>query len=279
MIISLRVYVAGHTGETRYRQIVTGEYGHRLILVDPIAIHGFQAETTNYNIPEEDKELILSCDILVAYIRKPTYGTVMEVIFAYENGIPVLLIDPTDGQVNVKDIWLGYHVSRVFPTIVACFEHILDNHNEYENKKQKKEIDMAKDPEVSTRILGKHYSPLIIRKTNKFGFPLYVGFICDYDMSDLDEVIEKLCVDTIADSFNGDEDEISLNPQAMRNFAGELTDRFVKYYNAKHINCVEGVAVIFYADKMFISSLFGDFMNHAMCRQELYFALNFMTGV
>ena len=138
---------------------------------------------------------------------------------------------------------------------------------------------MAKEAEVSTRILGKHYSPFIIRKTNKFGFPLYVGFICDYDMSDLDEVIEKLCAEVIADSFDGSEEEISANPQALRNFAGELTDRFVKYYNKKHANCVEGVAVIFYADKMFISSLFGDFMNHAMCRQELYFALNFMTGV
>jgi len=151
----------------------------------------------------------------------------------------------------------------------------------YGNKKQKKEIDMAGEEQakVSTRILGKHYSPLIIRKTNKFGFPLFVGFICDYDMSDLDEVIEKLCVDTIADEFGGNEDEISLNPQRLRDFAGILTDRFVKYYNAKHANCVEGIAVIFYADKMFISSLFGDFMNHAMCRQELYFALNFMTGV
>lgn len=278
-MISLRVYVAGHTKETEYRQTVATEYGHRLILVDPLAIHGFETETTDYEIPDRDKELIRSCDVVVAFVRKPTFGTVMEIIFAYENGIPVLLIDPTGGQQIAKDIWVARHVSRVYPTIIACFEHILEYPNLYRNKKQKKEIDMAKEAEVSTRILGKHYSPFIIRKTNKFGFPLFVGFICDYDMSDLDEIIEKLCVDTIADSFDGSEEEISVNPQALRNFTGELTDRFVKYYNGKHKNCVEGVAVIFYADKTFVSSLFGDFMNHAMCRQELYFALNFMTGV
>jgi len=278
-MISLRVYVAGHTKETEYRQTVATEYGHRLILVDPLAIHGFETETTDYEIPDRDKVLIRSCDVVVAFVRKATFGTVMEIIFAYENGIPVLLIDPTEGQQIAKDIWVARHVSRVYPTIIACFEHILEYPNLYRNKKQKKEIDMTKEAEVSTRILGKHYSPFIIRKTNKFGFPLFVGFICDYDMSDLDEVIEKLCVDTIVDSFDGDEDLIAENPQALRNFTGELTDRFVKYYNGKHKNCVEGVAVIFYADKTFVSSLFGDFMNHAMCRQELYFALNFMTGV
>jgi hypothetical protein len=277
-MIKLRVYLAGHSLEDEYRRIVKKEYGENIDLVDPISFHKL-AGTDPLDIPPKDKELILSCHVLVAYIRKATFGTIMEIMFAYIYRIPVILIDMTGGEA-ARDIWIAYHISGAYYSIRSCFDYLLSHQLDYtEQKNKKKEIDMEKEAEVSTRILGKHYSPLIIRKTNKFGFPLFVGFICDYDMSDLDEVIEKLCVDTIADSFEGDEDLIAENPQALRNFAGELTDRFVKYYNSKHINCVEGVAVIFYADKMFISSLFGDFMNHAMCRQELYFALNFMTGV
>jgi hypothetical protein len=275
--MKLRVYLAGYSRESEYRKLVKKKYGDKIDFVDPIKFHKLQ-ETDPKDIPPKDKELILSCHVLVAYIRRPSFGTAMEIMFAYIHRIPVILIDPTDDQIAARDIWVSYHMDWTFASISSCFNYLLSHQFDYIEQKIKKESVMA-EPEVSTVILGKHHSPFIIRKTNKFGFPLYVGLICDYDMKDLDEVIEKLCTEVIADDFDGDPDQIAENPQALRNFTGELTDRFVKYYNSKHANCVEGVAIIFYADKMFISSLFGDFMNHAMCRQELYFALNFMTGV
>jgi len=275
--MKLRVYLGGYSRESKYRELVKKDYGDKINFIDPIMVHKVGG-TDPSEIPPADKLMILSCHVLVVYIRRASFGTPMEIMFAHTHGIPVILIDPTDDQIASRDIWVSYHIDFTFASISSCFNYLLSHQLDYIEQKNKKESVMA-EPKVSTVILGKHYSPFIIRKTNKFGFPLYVGLICDYDMSDLDAVIEKLCTEVIADDFDGDQDQISENPQNLRNFSGELTDRFVKYYNGKHANCVEGVAIIFYADKMFISSLFGDFMNHAMCRQELYFALNFMTGV
>ena len=62
--------------------------------------------------------------------------------------------------------------------------------------------------------------------------------------------------------------------QKLRNFAGFLTEELVKHYETS-----EGIAVVFYVDKGFISSLHGDFMNHTSCRIEFYGLLNMSTGV
>ena len=59
-----------------------------------------------------------------------------------------------------------------------------------------------------------------------------------------------------------------------RDVAGELTDYLMRHYNS-----VEGVAVIFSLDKLLVSSLAGDFMNHAQCRLELYTLLAISTQV
>ncbi|MGD2072875.1 MAG: hypothetical protein PVG65_05255, partial [Candidatus Thorarchaeota archaeon] len=42
---------------------------------------------------------------------------------------------------------------------------------------------------VNTRLLEKSYSPLVVRKYQLREWPLFVGIICDIDISDLDEVI------------------------------------------------------------------------------------------
>ena len=274
--MKLRVYLGGYSQEFEYRELVKKKYGDKIYFIDPIMIHK-AAETNPLEIPPADKLMLLSCHILVVYIRRPSFGTAMEIMFAYMHGIPIILIDPTDDQIAARDIWVANHIDFTFASISSCFDYLLSHQLDYIEQKNKKESVMG--TEVSTALLEKHHSPMIIRKTNRFGFPLYVGLICDYDMKDLDAVIHSACTDTINESFNNDKKEISGNPQALRNFVGELCERIIEYFDSKHTGCVEGVAVILYADKTFISSLFGDFMTHAMCRQELYFALNFMTGV
>lgn len=128
--------------------------------------------------------------------------------------------------------------------------------------------------EVATRILGKEYSPMIIRKSNRFGFPLYVGLICDNNLDDLDNVIHMGIDSAISFGFDP-----ALSIQNLRNFTGYLTEYVLKHYDNVKKGSVEGCAVVFYADKTFISSLWGDFMTHTMCRLEFYQALNFMTQV
>ena len=114
---------------------------------------------------------------------------------------------------------------------------------------------------TSTRLLNKNYSPLIVRKYQMNGWPLFVSLICDVSLSDLDKVVYE-----ITDEFGKIEDDI----QAARNYTGFLSDKIVEHYNAVKRGSVEGIAVLYYVDKCFISSLYGDFMVHASCKQELF---------
>jgi len=123
---------------------------------------------------------------------------------------------------------------------------------------------------TNTKLLNKHFSPMIIRKYNLLGFPLFIHLICDEDLNDLDSIVNEFVVSC---SLNDS------NIQEFRNFAGSLSEHIIQHYNTKKMGCVESVGVIFYADKMIVSSLFGDVMNHKACRDELYQSLFLMTQI
>lgn len=129
------------------------------------------------------------------------------------------------------------------------------------------------DSKVSTKLLDKNFSPMIIRKYTRIGFPLYIHMICDANLDDLDEVVHN-CIDFC--TKNG---ILQNSIQSLRNFTGILSDNINSYYDKKKRGCVESLGVIFYCDKMIISSLQGDCMNHESCRQELYDCLNLMTKI
>jgi hypothetical protein len=121
--------------------------------------------------------------------------------------------------------------------------------------------------DVFTKLVDKHYSPLVIRKYTHWGFPIYVGLITDDDLTKLDEFITGFM------GLYAKEGWVN-NIQTLRNLAGALTEQLNTAY-AKS----EGVAVVFYVDKCFISSLHGDFMNHTACHIEFYGLLQMSTGV
>lgn len=132
----------------------------------------------------------------------------------------------------------------------------------YCKKDEAKDISYS-DPHVAlTKLTDKHHSGLVIRKITKFGFPIYVAIIADDNLDSMDHVILGVMADH---KKQWQSDSI----QDKRNVAGEIIEAMTQAYPS-----TEGVAVILYIDKTCISSLFGDFMNHAMCRQELYFLLN-----
>lgn len=124
-----------------------------------------------------------------------------------------------------------------------------------------------KKPQALTRLTEKAYSPLVIRKITKFGFPIYVALITDDDLNPLDAVVVDFIKLNI-DLWKSD------RIQDKRQLAGALCDALTVAFPA-----TEGVAVILYIDKTCISSLFGDFMNHGMCRSELYSLLVMGTAV
>lgn len=150
----------------------------------------------------------------------------------------------------VDDLLLSTNIENIFKECIV---------SEEENKMKN---------ETNTRLLNKHFSPAIIRKYNTLGFPLYIHIICDQDLSDLDQVVNEF-IDQVKLDDN--------NIQDFRDFAGSLSQTIIQHYNGRKAGCVESVGVIFYADKMMVSSLFGDCMNFKACRDEMYQCIYLMT--
>jgi len=120
--MTMKIYLSGAIGETLYREIATTLLGERFEIVDPIAINDSKV-LTYQEIVEKDKLLIDGCDVLFVYIRTPSYGTVMEILYAWERKIPVLVI--TDGD-QADQIWLKYHTTKFFTTFKEA-ENYLDD--------------------------------------------------------------------------------------------------------------------------------------------------------
>jgi len=72
------------------------------------------------NIVEDDKALIDSCDVLLVNHLKPSVGTSMEILYAWERDKKVYLICE-DGEVSP---WLLYHATRIFKSQKDALEHI-----------------------------------------------------------------------------------------------------------------------------------------------------------
>ncbi len=129
------------------------------------------------------------------------------------------------------------------------------------------------DSQTSTRLLDKNWSPLIVRKYQMKGWPMYIGIICDANLNDLDQLIYSLT--SKAEELN----MFDGNIQSVRNYCGFLNDEIVKHYNEIKKGCAEGVIVCYYVDKMFVSSAYGDLMTHNKCAMEFYSILNMMPHI
>lgn len=125
------LYLSGHIKELEYREIVKQKYGHKFIFLDPVnfelekAVKVMSIDEASQRIVKVDKAMILQCDALIAYINKPTFGTIMEIMFAYEHNIPVYLINENKQFIN--DFWLFYHCKEIFTSIDDCFENLITN--------------------------------------------------------------------------------------------------------------------------------------------------------
>ncbi len=122
----------------------------------------------------------------------------------------------------------------------------------------------VEDSKTATRLLQKNYSPLVVRKYQAMGWPLFIALICDVSLSDLDKVVYDVIDDAKENGL------IENDLQCQRDFCGYLSERLVEHYDKVKRGSVEGVAVLAYWDKSFVSSLYGDFMVHASCKQELF---------
>jgi len=119
---NLKIYLSGSADEVDYRKSVKIAYGKYLNLFDPIEMN----KQSDPDLVNKDKQAIDDCDILVAYIRKFTCGTIMEIQYTYnlDKDIPIYVIT---SDRFIKDIWLSHHTNRFFSSIRSCFDFILDD--------------------------------------------------------------------------------------------------------------------------------------------------------
>ncbi len=142
--MKLQVYVAGSVYEEEYRAIVARKYSRDLNIFDPLK--KIEAGVLNIDlseiedlkkidftneerikIVEMDKAAIVTSDIVTAYMTRYSAGTIMEILVAWNNQIPVYVIDPE--WKFIDDIWIRYHTTKFFKTIDECYQYIIDSVN------------------------------------------------------------------------------------------------------------------------------------------------------
>ena len=155
------------------------------------------------------------------------------------------------------------------------------------NMSEQANAGMARDDSsTATRLLDKNWSPLIVRKYQMEGWPMYIGLICDANLNDLDTVVYDI-VDTLFEDImiEGQLDKRPIKGfmdgtiQGARNTCGLLSDKIVQHYNRVKRGVAEGVIVCWYVDKCFVSSAYGDFMTHEKCAMEFYQIVNTLPHI
>ncbi len=129
------------------------------------------------------------------------------------------------------------------------------------------------DSQTATRLLDKNWSPLIVRKYQMHGWPMFIGIICDANLNDLDNIVYDIMEEAEKQAF------IDGTIQGARNACGFLSDELVKHYNKIKRGVMEGNIVFWYQDKLAISSAYGDLMTHEKCVMEFYSILQMLPHI
>jgi nucleoside 2-deoxyribosyltransferase len=94
--------------------------------LDPVLYRFFDPDPVNepeYFMIARDKAEIENCDIFVAYIERPSFGTAMEILHSFnQQKTPILIINP--GMKFETDLWLSYHSHSICDSVENCVEHI-----------------------------------------------------------------------------------------------------------------------------------------------------------
>jgi len=121
------IYMAGTISQHKYRREIKKQYGNIYDIIDPFDYNKINNININdlcmhdkIQIVNIDKSNIDKCDIIIANVSDgPTFGTVMEIMYAYENDKLIYVIDTTNKYHN--DIWLSAHADYIFESIFDCW--------------------------------------------------------------------------------------------------------------------------------------------------------------
>jgi|SRR5436190_16748830 len=99
--------------------------GHEVL--DPMSrdFRGKEAESTQ-EIVEGDKRDIDNCGVILVYYWKPSVGTSMEVLYAWETNTTVVLVDASNAPLSP---WLLYHSAYICKSLPEALTYITTNTN------------------------------------------------------------------------------------------------------------------------------------------------------
>ena len=122
----MRIYLAGPIFQCEDHEAIAWREEAKANLdgfevIDPMERDYRGATDENHKkIVEDDKALIDSCDILLVNHLKPSVGTSMEILYAWERGKKIYLICE-DGEISP---WLIYHSDKIFSSLNDAIDHI-----------------------------------------------------------------------------------------------------------------------------------------------------------
>ena len=123
---SLRIYFAGPVFNTIDEDQKWRQYFKKEILakgfevIDPLELRDFRGleEEKMVEIVEKDLKDLKKSDILLIYAPKPSWGTAMEMVYAYIQSKQIITVAPE----KEMSPWLKYHSDL----IVFSFEELLE---------------------------------------------------------------------------------------------------------------------------------------------------------
>lgn len=84
---------------------------------------GREHESVN-EIVELDKIDVTNSDVILVNYDKPSVGTSMEVLYAFERGKLVVVVAPSHAVISP---WLVYHSHKILPTFPAALDFIREH--------------------------------------------------------------------------------------------------------------------------------------------------------
>ena len=123
----MRIYLAGPIFQCEDHEAIDWREAAKAKLdgfevIDPMERDYRGATDENHKkIVEDDKALIDSCDILLVNHLKPSVGTSMEILYAWERAKHIVVVSQNDEN----SPWLIYHANKICPSLKDAFDHIL----------------------------------------------------------------------------------------------------------------------------------------------------------
>lgn len=104
-----------------WRDDMTTRLSGHTILTPVVRDYRGKEDESVEDIVEGDKADVDASDVVIAFCPKPSVGTSMEVLYAWERGKHVVIYAPADAPVSP---WLRYHSHAVLHTAAEVAAHV-----------------------------------------------------------------------------------------------------------------------------------------------------------